>query len=201
MKDTKEIVLFFKEESSFSLVDAAHEILVRYPNLMEPILFPDDGHTKAPLILFNRNADFQIQISRVSVNFVINHHYFQKLDTLIFDFVDIFEELGCHFYRMGYISSVFLAPDYVKKAKRKFFKEEELEGVSDFNLSWYRKINMKSGTINCWERFITNTENFKDLLIQYDFNTNVNEEIKFEMKYIKEFVNTANDFIESRIDF
>lgn len=201
MKDTKEIVLFFKDDVEFSLVDASHEILSRYKELGEPILFPDDGKTRAPLILFSRNPEFQVQISRVSINFVINHNYFKKLESLIFDFVDIFEELKCGFYRIGYISSIFLSPDYVMKAKDKFFKTDELEGVSDFNLSWYRKISNKFNVVNCWERFITDSKSFKDLLIQYDFNTDVSENIKFEMKYIKEFVRTANDFIESRIDF
>lgn len=201
MKDTKEIVLFFKEDTNFSLVDASHEILSRYPELGEPILFPDDGKTRAPLILFSKNPEIQMQIGRVSVGLVINHNYFKKLETLIFDMVDTFEGLDCYFYRIGYISSIFLSPDYVDKAKSKFFKIEELDGVSDFNLSWYRKIKLKSSDINCWERFITDSKNFNDLLIQYDFNTNVNETIKFEMKYIKDFVRTANDFIESRIDF
>lgn len=201
MKDTKEIVLFFKEDTSFSLVDAAHEILSRYPELGEPILFPDDGKTRAPLILFSRNPEFQIQISRVSVGLVVSHNYFNKLESLIFDMVDAFEGLDAPFYRIGYISSIFLSPEYVKKAKNKFFKIEELEGVSDFNLSWYRKLKNKFSDVNCWERFITDSKSFNDLLIQYDFNTNVNETIKFEMKYIKEFVRTANEFIESRIDF
>lgn len=201
MKDTKEIVLFFKEETNFSLVDASHEILSRYKELGEPIVFPDDGKTRAPLILFTKNPEFQIQVSRVSVGIVVNHNYFKKLESLIFDMVDAFEEIGCSFYRIGYISSIFLSPDYVKKAKNKFFKIEELEGVSDFNLSWYRKLKNKYSDVNCWERFITDSRSFNDLLIQYDFNTNVNETIKFEMKYIKEFVRTANEFIESRLDF
>ena len=65
MKDTKEIVLFFKENTSFSLVDISKEILVRYPELGDPIILPDNGKTRSPLILFNTNPDFQMQISRV----------------------------------------------------------------------------------------------------------------------------------------
>ena len=59
----------------------------------------------------------------------------------------------------------------------------------------------KFGYINCWEKFITDSTNFKDLLIQYDINTPVDENISFDMKYIKEFIVTANDYIEKRIDF
>ena len=47
MKDTKEIVLFFKENTSFSLVDISKEILVRYPELGDPIILPDNGKTRS----------------------------------------------------------------------------------------------------------------------------------------------------------
>ncbi len=201
MKDTKEIVLFFKENTSFSLVDISKEILVRYPELGDPIILPDNGKTRSPLILFNTNPDFQMQISRVSLNFVINHVYFKKIEEIIFDIVDLFEEAKCYFYRMGYISSIFMPSDYVDKVKDRFLCVDELEDIEDFNLSWYRSFNNKFGSINCWERFITNAVDFKDLLIQYDFNTPVQENINFEMKYIKEFIKTANDYIESRTDF
>lgn len=201
MKDTKEIVLFFEEGVNFSLLDVSREIVSRYKECGEPILFPDDGKTKAPLILFNTNPDFQIQISRVSLNFVVNHHYFKKLAALIFDMVDVFEEFKCKFYRMGYISSIFLSPDYVKRVKNRFLRVEELVDISEFNLCWYKRFQNKFGYINCWEKFITDSTNFKDLLIQYDINTPVDENISFDMKYIKEFIVTANDYIEKRIDF
>lgn len=102
---------------------------------------------------------------------------------------------------MGYISSIFMPSNYVDKVKDRFLCVDELEDIEDFNLSWYRSFNNKFGSINCWERFITNAVDFKDLLIQYDFNTPVQENINFEMKYIKEFIKTANDYIESRTDF
>lgn len=198
MKDTKEIVLFFKENTNFNLVDVSKEILERFPSLDEPIILPDNGKTRSPLILFNTNPEFQIQISRVSVNFVINHVYFRKIESIIFDMVDLFEEMGCSFYRMGYICSIFLSPPYVEKMKKRFLCTDELEDIQEYNLSWYKTLTNKFGRINCWERFITDSNNFKDLLIQYDFNTPINEEISFEMKYIKAFIKTTNDFIEKR---
>ena len=201
MKDTKEIVLFFCDDTNFSLVDVSKELLGRYSELGEPTVLPDNGKTKAPLILFNSNPDFQIQISRVSVNFVVNHTYFEKLTSIIFDIVDTFEEFKCKFFRMGYISSIFLAPQYIEKVQEKFLRSNNLEGIKEFNLSWYKILENKFGPINCWERFITDTSDFKDLLIQYDFNTPIDIQIDFEIKYIKEFIKTANEYISSRTEF
>lgn len=201
MKDTKEIVLFFEEETKFNLVDISKELMNRYPELGEPTILPDHGNSKAPLILFNENSEFQIQISRWSLNFIVNHRYFEKLVTIAFDMIDTFEEVECKFYRMGYISSIFLAPQYIDKVKERFLKMENIDDVKEFNLSWYKTIKNKYGTINCWEKFITDTIDFKDLLIQYDFNSPMDVTIDFEMKYIKEFIKTANAYIEKRIDF
>lgn len=201
MKDTKEIVLFFKEDTNFSLVDISKELISRYPALGEPMILPDNGKTKSPLILFNSNPEFQMQISRVSLNFVISHSYFSKIDSIIFDIVDAFEEFDCYFFRMGYISSIFMSPDYIEKTKERFLKCDELDDVKEFNLSWYRSFENKYGVINCWERFITDTTDFKDLLIQYDFNSPINVQIDFNMKFIKEFIKTANDYIEKRTNF
>ena len=201
MNDTKEIVLFFKEDANkFSLVDISKELMNRYHELGEPTLLPDNGKTKSPLILFNSNPDFQIQISRVSLNFVINHVYFDKLATIIFDIVDTFEEVKCKFFRIGYISSIFMAPQYIKKVQDKFLKLENVEGIKEFNLSWYKVLENKYGTINCWERFITDSTDFQDLLIQYDFNTPIDVNVDFEIKYIKEFIKTANNYMDSRMN-
>ena len=71
----------------------------------------------------------------------------------------------------------------------------------ELNLSWYRKIDFRSSYINCWERVITDTVNFKDLLLQYDINTLVGEKVDIDMKFIKDFFKTADDYVEKRIDF
>lgn len=201
MKDTKEFVLFFKEEAKYSSIDVAKEIMNRYELIGEPVLLPDNGDAKLPTIIFNKNADMQVQVSKISVNVIVNHTYFNALSSIVFDMVDIFESFDLSFYRIGYISSVFLAPKYVSKVKERFLKIDNLEGMEDFNFSWYHAILNKNGKINCWERIITDKANFSDLLMQYDFNSPVNEEIELNMKYIKEFINSTNDYIEERVNF
>lgn len=201
MKDTKEIVLFFKENSKYVPLDIAKEICERYPELGNPIILPEIENKKTPLIVFNENPSFQIQSNVDRLTVVMDHSYFNKVASIIFDMVDAFLEVECEFVRIGYISNVFLSPKQIDRAKKKYLNMSEFEDVGDINLSWYRKLDTGCGEINCWERIITDEASFKDLLCQYDFNTKVTEEVKLEMKYIKEFFKVTNEYIEDRINF
>lgn len=201
MKDTKEIVLFFKDESNFKPVDIAKEVLSRYPELGNPIIIPEGDNKSIPVIIFNENPDLQMQVSLKMFTVVMNHSYFDKVTSIVFDIVDTFLEFDVEFCRIGYIASVFLSPKYIEKAKKKYLNNKIIEEVCDFNFSWYKKLECSFGNINCWERIIVDKNNFKDLLCQFDFNTIATDVISLEMKKIKEFFKLTNEYIEDRVDF
>lgn len=201
MKDTKEIVLFFKKNTNYNTMEVAKEIVNRYKELGDPIIIPEMDNKNNPLIIFNANKDFQIETNYLSVTIVVHHQYYDKLPTIVFDIIDTFEEFKCSFYRIGYLSNIFLSPKYVEKSKKRFLKLDHLQNIEDYNLSWYKKLTLKNGYINVWERFITDDAHFKDLLCQYDFNTPQTENINLDMKFIKEFLNVCDNYIEERTSF
>lgn len=200
MKNTKEIILFYEKVPDFNLTDIAKEILDRYEYLGEPTIIPKNENNTF-LVVFNKNSELQIEINDKNVFIVMKHSYFNSLNSIVFDVVDTFEMFNTKFSRIGYISSNFESPLKIEKAKEKYLKVEEFKDVLELNLSWYRKIDFRSSYINCWERVITDTVNFKDLLLQYDINTLVGEKVDIDMKFIKDFFKTADDYIEKRIDF
>lgn len=200
MKNTKEIILFYEKVPDFNLTDIAKEILDRYEYLGEPTIIPRNENNTF-LVVFNKNSEFQIEINDKNVLIVMKHSYFNNLNSIVFDVVDTFEMFDTKFSRIGYISSNFESPLKIEKAKEKYLNVEEFKDVLELNLSWYRKINFRSSYINCWERVITDTVNFKDLLLQYDINTLVGEKVDIDMKFIKDFFKTSDDYIEKRIDF
>lgn len=200
MKDTKEIVLFFKENTKFTPLNIAQELLSRYPELGNPIILPETSNKNAPLVVFNENDDIQMQTNYNCFTFVCNHKYFDNITSIIFDIVDTLEGEGAEFNRIGYVASIFLSPKYVDKAKDKYLNMEELNDIEEVNVSWYRKLGISTGYINCWERIITDSQRFKDLLCQFDFNTPVNIEVSLDMKYIKEFFKICDEFVERRTD-
>lgn len=200
MKNTKEIILFYEKVPDFNLTDIAKEILDRYEYLGEPTIIPRNENNTF-LVVFNKNSEFQIEINDKNVLIVMKHSYFNDLNSIVFDVVDTFEMFDTKFSRIGYISSNFESPLKIEKAKEKYLNVEEFKDVLELNLSWYRKIDFRSSYINCWERVITDTVNFKDLLLQYDINTLVGEKVDIDMKFIKDFFKTSDDYIEKRIDF
>lgn len=200
MKNMKEIILFYEKVPDFNLTDIAKEILDRYEYLGEPTIIPRNENNTF-LVVFNKNSEFQIEINDKNVLIVMKHSYFNDLNSIVFDVVDTFEMFDTKFSRIGYISSNFESPLKIEKAKEKYLNVEEFKDVLELNLSWYRKIDFRSSYINCWERVITDTVNFKDLLLQYDINTLVGEKVDIDMKFIKDFFKTSDDYIEKRIDF
>lgn len=201
MKDTREIVLFFDENIEFTPINIAQDIISRYPELGSPIILPVSNNKKAPLIIFNENPDIQIQSNFNNFTIVFNHKYFDKTASIIFDIVDTFENIGIKFIRMGMVASVFLSPKYVDKCKNRYLNMDNVGNVDEINLSWYFRLSVKDKEINAWERLITDSKHFNDLLCQYDFNTPIGERIDLDMKYIKEFISVATNFIESRLDY
>lgn len=200
MKNTKEIILFYEKVPDFNLTDIAKEILDRYEYLGEPTIIPRNENNTF-LVVFNKNSELQIEINDKNVFIVMKHSYFNSLNSIVFDVVDTFEMFDTKFSRIGYISSNFESPLKIEKAKEKYLNVEEFKDVLELNLSWYRKIDFRSSYINCWERVITDTVNFKDLLLQYDINTLVGEKVDIDMKFIKDFFKTADDYVEKRMDF
>lgn len=200
MKNMKEIILFYEKVPDFNLTDIAKEILDRYEYLGEPTIIPRNENNTF-LVVFNKNSELQIEINDKNVFIVMKHSYFNSLNSIVFDVVDTFEMFDTKFSRIGYISSNFESPLKIEKAKEKYLNVEEFKDVLELNLSWYRKIDFRSSYINCWERVITDTVNFKDLLLQYDINTLVGEKVDIDMKFIKDFFKTADDYVEKRIDF
>ena len=187
MKNTKEIILFYDELKEFDLNEIAKEILSRYEYLEEPVIVPKNEQDKKFLVVFNKYPDLQIEINESNVLIVMRHNHFNELNSIVFDVVDAFDGIG-------------ISPLKIEAAKKKYLKEEEFKDVLELNLSWYRKIDFNSSYINCWERVITDTVHFKDLLLQYDINTPVGEKVNIDMKFIKEFFKTSDDYIDSRID-
>lgn len=199
MKNTKEIILFYDQAPDFNLNDVAQEILSRYEYLEEPTIIPKNENNTF-LIVFNKNPELQIEINDKNVLIVMKHSYFNDLNSIVFDVVDAFEMYDTKFSRMGYISSNFESPLKIDRAKEKYLQVDEFKDVLELNLSWYKKIDFRSSYINCWERVITDSVHFKDLLLQYDINTIVGEKVEIDMKFIKEFFKTADEYIEKRID-
>ena len=200
MKNTKEIILFYEGKNDFNLEDVAKELLSRYDCLGDATIVPRNEENIF-LLVFNKCSELQIEVNDKNVLIVMKHSYFSELHSIVFDVVDTFEMFDVKFSRIGYISSNFESPSRIEEIKEKYLKTDEFKDVLEINLNWYKKLDFNSTYLNCWERIITDSANFPDLLLQYDINTNVKDKVDIDMKFIKEFFRVADEYIEKRVNF
>ena len=201
MNDVREIVLYFGDGSKLVPVDIAKGLTDRYPELGNPlVLAPEGNNPHTPIVVFKENNEFMITVTLMTVNVVINHTYFDKMDTIIFDLVDMFDEENVSLSRMGIVYSLFYNSNKKDLLLDKVFNSNIIpDDMEDFRVSFFKKIKSKIGTINCWERIITDKERMSDLLYQFDFNTNYDKNADFNMKFIKEIISIADEYIDSRV--
>ncbi len=73
--------------------------------------------------------------------------------------------------------------------------------IQEFNTAFYKRIKYKNDYLNCWERLITNSEQFKGLLVQFDINCLAIPSIDLNMKFIRELLKIVDEYTKERIDY
>lgn len=198
MNDSKEICLYFEDYVNYNPMDIAKELCSRYSELGNPVILPVTNDRRAPVIIFQENNDFFLRCNHETLNLVVSHVYFNKIESIIFDIVDTFEEYNVKFVRIGYVNNLYFNEDKIEVVRNRYIKEEYTSDMEEFQLFMYKELNTKCGNINAWERLISEGNRKHELLIQFDFNSKQEEKLEFDMKYIKEFIKVSNDYIESR---
>jgi hypothetical protein len=103
---------------------------------------------------------------------------------------------------MGIVYYIFLSNQHKLNATNKLIESSLIpDDVLEFNIAFYKQLKLKKEPINCWERLITNSEKFDDLLVQFDFNTENDPNRDINMKYIRDFIKLCDEYSEERIDF
>ena len=202
MDDIREIILYIERNNKYKPVDAASELLNRWNELKDPIVLPEQNNPKGPSFAFTGNNSFQLEGSKSTVSFIVKEEYFDKIPSIIFDIIDTFDELGVSFKRIGYITNTYYPNSCIEKAKQIYLNPKAIEDeIEEINLSWYRKLDLKEGHINAWERIITDTAAYDNLLVQFDFNTPIHTKFEFDMRSIKEFLKVSHDHMKKRNKF
>jgi hypothetical protein len=143
-----------------------------------------------------------VTMTQMTINMIIDSTFFDKIDTITFDLVDLFNDLGIKFSKMGIVYSIFLSNQHKLNATNKLIESSLIpDDVLEFNIAFYKQLKLKKEPINCWERLITNSEKFDDLLVQFDFNTENDPNRDINMKYIRDFIKLCDEYSEERIDF
>lgn len=202
MNDVREIVFCFNSGSKLVPVDIAKSLSDRFKDLGNPVVLNPEGNNIQPLIVFKENPSMMVTMTQMTINMIIDSTFFEKIDTITFDLVDLFNDLGIKFSKMGIVYSIFLSNQHKLNATNKLIESSLIpDDVLEFNIAFYKQLKLKKEPINCWERLITNSEKFDDLLVQFDFNTENDPNRDINMKYIRDFIKLCDEYSEERIDF
>jgi hypothetical protein len=202
MNDVREIVFCFNSGSKLVPVDIAKSLSDRFKDLGNPVVLNPEGNNIQPLIVFKENPSMMVTMTQMTINMIIDSTFFDKIDTITFDLVDLFNDLKIEFVNIGVIYSLFFSEKHKELCMNKFLNVENLPNdFEEFNLAFFQKIKYKKDYLNCWERLVTNSEHFNELLVQFDINCLAIEKVDIDMKFIKEFLKIIDEHIEERIDF
>ena len=197
MKDEKQLVLFFRKNTTVDNTDLAAKLSKKFEELKEPIVIPfNPNNPTQPLIIFNR-GDISLTVSIADVSIVYNTELHKEVYDTIIEIVEYFELLDYSFDRMGYISTFLHSKKEKEKFKKIMFKDNDIIN-SEFHLSWYTKELIDSVSVNVWQKGITDVINNVEFVSIYDINTPVDESYNITSEFLKDFIKKCDKYIEDK---
>lgn len=198
MKDNIQIVLYFSKESFYNPVKVGAAVNNKFKEVGEPIILPNNiapQEVSLPILIFNQNLNFQITSNFETISIILAEEYISKYKEILEEVYDLYKNDN-EFFRIGYVCTNILEPDKIDEVKNKHFKQEEVISSRDFQLSWLNNIKIADRNINCWQRYVSDTEqeNINGLISIFDFNTNPKENVELTKEYIIQFIDECNEY-------
>lgn len=200
MKDSIQLTLFFNEGTMYNPAVLSSKIIKKYPEIANPIILPINTEApkeaNVPFIVFNQNLNFQLLSNFNNLTITLKDSFIEKNVEIICGVYDILSGESIKMNRIGYVPTILLDKDRDKEFRSKYMISDDLTDVVDYQFSWLKNLKMGDLVFNCWERTITDSANIKGLLKIYDFNTKPKDKVDINKKFIKDFINYCNKYID-----
>lgn len=198
MKNERQIVLFFEKNIEFNQTQLAAKLNEKFSELGNPVILPpSDRNREQPLIIFNQSY-INMTVSYNAVSFIFSEDDKDNCDKLVIRIMEILEEFGLYFIRMGYVSTYVYGKKERKNFKSIAFKDS-IPINDDFQLAWYSKELIDSVAVNVWERYFTDLANKLEFASVFDINTPVEEEYNISSEFVEDFCKKCDKFIEAKL--
>lgn len=200
MNEFIEIIFFLPERKLFEPVNLADSLKKALPELGDAMVLPvkvdeSENQENHPVVLFNQEESFQMIVSFYTLSFILNKKDEAKKFDIIKRLLKVTKKHDLNFGRLGYMNSFFVNKINAKALKEDIFKSEELLNAKDFQLAWYKSININKEDINYWIRLNSNTEVSSDLYVTHDFNTRVDKVHNIDYTFTKDFITSVDKII------
>ncbi len=195
-----QFVLFFANETMYKLSKMGFLIKEKFPEIGEAIILPINieasQENNQPFIIFNQNPNLQILANFNNIRITVKNSFIIRLEEIVFTILKLFLEEDVALVRVGYVPSLMFDANKKNDFKTSCMNSNIFMDTIDFQFSWLKKLKFDNININCWERSISDSDNFDGLLKMYDFNTCMNQDIIIDKKFIKSFLSFCNRYID-----
>lgn len=199
MNNSVQIALFFEEGTVYNPAIISAKIIEKFSELGNPILLPINTEApkeaNVPFIIFNQNVNFQLVLNYHNMLFTFQNSYIKQAKDIAITIFEVFNKEKINFVRIGYVPTFITEEEKKKDFEHKYVCQEELKDVVDYQFSWLKRIKIKDLEFNCWERSISDSNKIKGLLKIYDFNTDADIIIKIDKKFIKDFIDFCDKYM------
>lgn len=202
MSNNIQFALFFEEGTIYNPTKLSAKIINKFSEIGDPIILPINTEApkeaNIPFMIFNQNPNFQIISNFNNLVITVKGDYIGKIEEIINEIFEIFKKEDISFIRIGYIPSIFIDKEEISKFKNEYMNSDIFADTVEFQFSWLKKLKLDQIEINCWERNITDSVNFEGLLKCFDFNTSPSKKIDIDKKFIGNFIEFCNEYIDQR---
>lgn len=202
MSNNIQFALFFEEGTIYNPTKLSAKIINKFSEIEDPIILPINTEApkeaNIPFMIFNQNPNFQIISNFNNLVITVKGDYIGKIEEIINEIFEIFKKEDISFIRIGYIPSIFIDKEEISKFKNEYMNSDIFADTVEFQFSWLKKLKLDQIEINCWERNITDSANFEGLLKCFDFNTSPSKKIDIDKKFIGNFIEFCNEYIDQR---
>lgn len=193
MKNSLQIVLFFKKNEIFNPSRIAACISERVEEIGSPIILPISAPEEAnvPILVFSQNNKINLMANFNNVSITLTDDMIEKCCDLVATIFDIFKDNK--YVRIGVVINKILNKEIISDIKNETNCNTTVLNAEDFKIAWLQEININDTRVNMWKNYFSDKANTEDILCVYDFNTKQDDEVditkEFAVKFLEECKN------------
>ncbi len=193
MENNIQIGLFFDHGYYFDSLVFAGKLKTEIKELGEGMALPYSEEKNGPLIFFEKGDQIRLLVYSTHMMITLPNPRDKFFDNSLRLIMDILKKEKIVVTRIGYISTFMLGVQEANLFKNNAFDDNEILLSDEYQLSYYKLVNINNMKVNCWKRYMTEAEKF---MVSYDLNTLKEEEQKITYDFIDKFIINCDKYIE-----
>ena len=198
MQQFNQVFFELEENTSYSPSDITSELLKKYPDLENEVIFPIDmqqENESIPIFLFGQNPSFTIQGNFYNTIITVSDKYSKIIKEIVKTIFDLYQQNGVKIVGIAYTIQEQLDANKISTFKGKYFQNFDTLKTDDIHLSLIREIDVNNDKTRCLEGYSAFGDDF---LLHFEFNM-IKENFKvLDLDYIYTFITKVTKYKEDK---